>query len=141
MVVHLIKLSVGSTSIGDLKRWQATLLTRNKGTARDGLAHHVTRMMPRRAEELTEGGSIYWVIAGSIQARQRIVGVEEAATNKGKQCRLLLDPELIAVRPAARGPFQGWRYLEVKDAPPDLDESDGADDLPIRAELAELGLL
>jgi hypothetical protein len=141
MPVHLIKLSVGSQRIDDLRAWQKTLLKRNKGTPREGLAHHVTRMMPRRAEELIGGGSIYWVIAGFIQARQNIVGIDEVETAKGRQCRLLLDPELIPVRPVARKPFQGWRYLEARDAPPDESRAACDDDLPIRAELAELGLL
>jgi hypothetical protein len=37
---------------------------------------HVTRMAPKRAVDILEGGSLYWVIKGQISARQAMVGVE-----------------------------------------------------------------
>ena len=56
----------------------------------------------------------------------------------------MLDPVLVRTAPALKRPFQGWRYLDPKDAPPDLTpgrESD--DDLPpdLSAKLAEIGVL
>ncbi|GGY52434.1 DUF1489 family protein [Parvularcula lutaonensis] len=141
MTIHLIKLCVGADRIDDLKSWQHTLLQRNKGTRLQGLVHHTTRMFPKRAEELKDGGSIYWVIAGQIQVRQPIVDLQEVTTNEGRKCRIVLEPGLILVNPTVKGPFQGWRYLKPEDAPGDLGSSAEGDDLPIRAELAELGLL
>lgn len=141
MTVHLIKLCVGAERIDDLEAWQQTLLRRNQGTALAGHPHHTTRMFPKRRDALLAGGSIYWVIAGQIQVRQGIIDLQAVETQEGRKCLIVLDPELVRVVPAARGPFQGWRYLEPKDAPADLSSGQAGDDLPIRAELAELGLL
>lgn len=141
MTVNLIKLCVGADRVDDLTAWQNTLLSRHKGTALAGYATHVTRMFPKRKEELLDGGSMYWVIAGQIQVRQPIVDLQEVQTNEGRKCRIVLDPDIVLVNPTIRGPFQGWRYLQSKDAPGDLGSHAGAEDLPIRAELAELGLL
>ncbi len=139
MSLHLIKLSVGSESVASLARWQAERL------ARTGRLFHKTRMMPRRGEELLDGGSIYWVIRGIVRARQRLVGLEREPDATGRPYALLLhDPELVRTLPRRHRPFQGWRYLLPKDAPPDLrDLPQGIGDLPpeMAAELCELGLL
>lgn len=139
MTLHMIKLSVGSESVETLAGWQRERL-RNHGRL-----WHGTRMTPRRQEELLDGGSIYWVIKGLIQARQRLIGFDfllEAEDNRTTM--LLLDPELVPVEPRRHRPFQGWRYLEPEDAPRDLarGESTG-EDLPpeMLAELRDLGLL
>lgn len=137
----MIKLSVGSQAVEDLAQWQQLVIRRNKGTALEGYAHHVTRMFPKRADELMNGGSIYWVIARQVLCRQSILDVQEVQTTQGRKCCLVLDPDLVRVHPVARKPFQGWRYLKPDDAPADLDQEAGGEDLPIRGELAELGLL
>lgn len=106
---------------------------------------HVTRMWPRRAAELLEGGSLYWVMKGAVACRQRIAALEEARGEDGvRRCRIVLDPELIRVSPAPRRAFQGWRYLAAADAPPDLGPVGGAeDDLPeaLREALARMGVV
>ncbi len=137
MSLHLIKLSVGTDSIADLGAWQAA---RRKAW---GEVRHVTRMVPKRAGELLDGGSIYWVVKGEIQVRQRLVGIRPFTDDEGiKRCALVLDPDLVATECVPRGPFQGWRYFPAKDAPPDL-SAGGAQDLPpaLRKELRALGLL
>lgn len=142
MTVNLIKLCVGADRVDDLKNWHQTLLQRNAGTELKNLVHHTTRMFPKRREELLDGGSLYWVIAGQVQVRQPIVDLREVQTGEGRKCMIVLDPGLVLVHPSVRRPFQGWRYLEPADAPGDLTAGGaGGDDLPIRAELAELGLL
>jgi hypothetical protein len=133
--VHLIKLSVGTETVDDLRRWQ------QRQAKRSGRPNHVTRMFPKRAEELKDGGSIYWVIAGQIRARQRILDLDAVSTKAGTKCKIVLDEKLVSVAPAPRGPFQGWRYLKPEDAPRDLPEGLAPDDAVIHAELAELGLL
>ena len=106
---------------------------------------HVTRMTPKRAEDLVDGGSLYWVIKGQIAARQALLAVEPFRDADGVgRCRLWLDGEVVAVAPRPMRAFQGWRYYAPKDAPPDLDESQaGVAAMPeaLRRELASLGLL
>jgi hypothetical protein len=138
MTLHLIKLCVGAACVSDLAERQIAM---RKG-ARGRLAHR-TRQTPRRAPEILKGGSIYWVISGAVCVRQRIVGIEAATGDDGvERCDIVLDPRLIATARRTRRPFQGWRYLPIADAPPDLTrrEDDPGDDL-MRATLLELGLI
>ena len=145
MPLHLIKLCVGADSLDDLRHWMAA---RMREAERRGapLRHaHVTRMTPKRADEILKGGSLYWVIKGLISARQAIVGIEPFMDKDGVgRCRLWLDGEVVAVAPRPMRAFQGWRYYEAKDAPPDLDRvQPGFAEMPesMRRELAGLGLL
>jgi hypothetical protein len=145
MPLHLIKLCVGADSLADLRDWMET---RMREAAKRGAPRrhaHVTRMTPKRAEALVDGGSLYWVIKGLIAARQRLIAVEPFVDADGiGRCRLWLDGEVVAVAPRPMRAFQGWRYYEPKDAPPDLDESQaGVAEMPemLRRELASLGLL
>ena len=139
--INIIKLSVGSESVETLTEWQAdrrTLLGRDHSM-------HVTRMWPRRETEVFNGGSMYWVIKGFIQARQKIIGFEEVIGEDGiRRCGIMLAPELIRTTVVRRRPFQGWRYLTPEDAPNDLPKGRKYDDaLPKALEiaLADLGLL
>ena len=102
---------------------------------------HVIRMYPRREADVLAGGSIYWVIDGYFAVRQRITGLDRITVDDGTQkCRIALDRALIPVQPWPRRPFQGWRYLEPDDAPPD--SGDVRDDSQrLHRELSELGLL
>jgi len=144
MTVNLIKLAVGIDSFSHLQQRQAARLSEAAGSSEPRL-RHLTRSTPRRADEILDGGSIYWVIKRSIRARQRIVDIDKTVNHKGlPRCALILDPELVPVRARPCRPFQGWRYLEQKDAPVDaLGFQDDADALPaeMAEELRELGLL
>jgi hypothetical protein len=107
---------------------------------------HVTRSMPKRRDEVLEGGSLYWVIKGVVRVRQRIVGLEPTVGENGvPHCAIVYDPELISVAARPHRPFQGWRYLEPEQAPPDVRETEWAtgDEPPpgMLAELRELGLV
>lgn len=139
MSLHLIKLSVGTEDLEDLRCWQARRL------AETGRVFHRTRMMPRRRDELLAGGSIYWVIKGFVLARQRLAGIERIAYSDGTPATsLVLDPDLVRVVPTPHRPFQGWRYLPGVRAPPDLADLPGsAAELPpeMLAELRQLGLI
>ncbi|MGI9374004.1 MAG: DUF1489 family protein [Hyphomicrobiales bacterium] len=138
MTMHLIKLSVGSESIETLTEWQALRFKNEKQV------YHVTRMRPRREEEILDGGSIYWVIKGMIQVRQRVIALEPVTGEDDiKRVKLVFDPELVPVRPSPRRAFQGWRYLNVEDAPSDLPKNARSTDIPqeMRNDLAELGLI
>lgn len=133
MALHLIKLCVGIDSADELRAWRAM-------RAAQGHKSIVpTRQTPKRFAELVQGGSLYWVIKGQVLLRQTILRVD--TLSEGQQpCRIELDPELIAVAPQPRRPFQGWRYLDPKDAPPDLSTAEG-EQMPeaLAKELRELG--
>ncbi len=138
MTVHLLKLAVGAESVESLGRWQAGRLRAV------GEIAHTTRMIPKRRDEVLDGGSLYWVIKGFVQVRQRLRDIRPFTDADGIQrCDLLMDPDLVAVEAVPRRPFQGWRYLAPKDAPRDCDGSTGFSDMPpaLQAELRELGLL
>lgn len=142
MTVHMVKLCVGADSIQDLKDWQNTVMARRGAMGLSDLPVHETRMMPKRAEDLTNGGSIYWVVKGNILVRQRILYVNAELDRSGrKYCELVLDRKLFPTSPTPRKAFQGWRYLEPKDAPADLDGTSGSD-LPanLSAELRNAGV-
>jgi hypothetical protein len=134
--VNLIKLCVGVDSVEQLETWQQT----RGGTH----SSHTTRMRPKRQGELLNGGSLYWVIKGVIQARQPILALEEVVGEDGKsRCRMVLGTPLIRTLAAPRRPFQGWRYLNVDDSPPDQVRARQADsELPpeLAAALADIGL-
>jgi len=143
MAIHLQKLSVGSESIATLQDWQKMVVRRRVKKGLSPHHQHVTRMFPKQKEALLDGGSIYWVIKGLIQCRNEIVDLEETQTKDGrKACAIVMDPNLIAVVPTPKRPFQGWRYLKVEDAPADLGLINGAGDLPpeLRAKLVNLGV-
>lgn len=137
--VHLLKLSVGSESVEQLVDWQA----RRSQQRRDGRYYHVTRMWPKRAGELLDGGSIYWVIQGVILARQNIAAFEELIGEDGiRRCAIFLDAEVIRTEATPKRPFQGWRYLEPGNAPRDLTSGKAEGGLPpaLAAALAEIGV-
>jgi len=147
MPLHLIKLCVGADSIEDLAAWQAERLkARRKAGEKKPLPFHRTFQMPKRKDELLDGGSLYWVIKGIVQVRQPLADIEEGTRDDGTPCCLLvLKNELIPVRPVPRRPFQGWRYLDSGEAPADLGSraADGVAAMPakLRKDLADLGLL
>ena len=137
--VHLLKLSVGSESVEQMIDWQR----RRSSQRRDGRHYHLTRMWPKRGAEILDGGSLYWVIQGVILARQEITALEEVTGEDGiRRCAIFLAPDAIRVAATPKRPFQGWRYLDPKDAPPDLASRPDESDLPPRlmAALAEIGV-
>ena len=143
MPLHLLKLCVGAESIGDLEDWIAETLAGRGGRGLPAEQTHTTRMVPTRTEELLDGGSLYWVIKGEVACRQRLYGIRPFVDGDGiRRCHLVLEPVVHRVEPRPSRPFQGWRYLQPKDAPPDL-AGGQAVVLPdeLRRELRSLGLL
>ena len=139
MTINLSRPAVGITDLDHLIE-----VMRQRGQQDGGMgAYMTTRNVPKRVEELCNGGSIYWIIGGQFRARQQVLKLERLEADDGRgYCNIYLDPEVIPTRPYPRRAHQGWRYLEPKDAPPDLKAGEGAD-LPeeMAAELRELGLL
>lgn len=131
--INLIKLSVGTESVEGLQDWQNT----PRAQASDGLPRHVTRMWPKRGEEILNGGSIYWVIKGVILCRQPIARLDEVIGEDGlRRCAITSEPGLIRVMPTPKRAFQGWRYLKPEDAPMDLPEGRSSE-IPLPAELTK----
>jgi len=145
MPLHLIKLCVGCDSVRDLEDWIKQKLKQKRKNGEKPERIHTTRMVPKRAAELIEGGSLYWVIRGEIMCRERILAVRPFVDRNGVgRCALVLDPKVVLVAPRPCRAFQGWRYLAAKDAPRDLDKvAKGAALMPekMRRELRELGLM
>lgn len=138
MALHIIKLCVGVSELREFEDWRR----REQKAGRD--MSHTTRMFPKRAPEILNGGSIYWVIRGFIMVRQRIKALKPVRGRDGiMRCRIAFDSGYVLVRPTPRRAFQGWRYLEAGDAPPDLKRTSGLANMPekLRTELAALGLL
>ncbi|MCC6719569.1 MAG: DUF1489 domain-containing protein [Acetobacteraceae bacterium] len=140
-MLHMTKLCVGIRDIADLRAHQQAHLARGE------VLRHRTRSFPRRAAEIIDGGSLYWVIAGATVVRQRVVDIIADHWEDGSKCAgLIFDPALVAVAARTTRPFQGWRYLDPAAAPPDLlagHDAEGSDALPpaLRRALEDLGLL
>lgn len=145
MTVHLIKLCVGVDSVEELAVWQAERLKRLKREKEKPELCHRTLQTPRRRAEILDGGSLYWVIKGFVLVRQRVLDLRPDAKEDGTACcGIVLDPELVTTRAHPRRAFQGWRYLEAADAPPDARGLvDERDDMPpgMREALRELRLI
>ena len=142
-MLHLIKLCVGVDSLEELARWQKQRLAEKKKKGQKPELVHITRQTPKRAEELLDGGSLYWVIKGQIAARQRLTALRPLTREGVPHCGLVYDKKLVPVVRRPRAAFQGWRYLESEDAPPDLVKGQHSDELPekLASELRALGLL
>jgi hypothetical protein len=134
MALHMIKLVVGCDTIEDLLDWRATRMAPNEPWILR------TRQTPKRAAEMIDGGSVFRVFRGVILCRQRILGVATVGEGVTARCEVTLSEEIVRVAPTPRRAFQGWRYLDPKDAPPDLEES-GLGDAPseLARQLREIG--
>jgi hypothetical protein len=145
MSLHLLKLCVGCDSITDLEEWIEENRTQHRRLRRPFEQTHTTRMVPKRADEIVRGGSLYWVIRGQVACRQRLLEIRPFTDKEGiGRCRLVLDTAVVPVEPRPFRPFQGWRYLAAEEAPRDLGRRSGdVARMPeaMRRELADLGLI
>ena len=138
--VHLMKLAVGVPSLDEFEsRIEMRRLSGNRMQV-------WTRSFPKRADEVVGTGSLFWVVAGLLSARQTIVAIEEDTYDDGSRCaRIEVEPVLIRISPLRMRPFQGWRYLQPEAAPTDLDRGgmNAAATLPpaLARDLRELCLL
>jgi hypothetical protein len=130
----MIKLCVGCDTVEDLLDWHAA----DGGAGRPWTMH--TRQTPKRAAEMVDGGSLYRVFKGVILCRQRIVAIATVGEGPNARCEVTLEPQVVRVAPTPRRAFQGWRYLEPKDAPEDL-AADLVGEIPpdLARQLRELG--
>jgi hypothetical protein len=144
MPLHLLKLCVGAGSIADLEDHIAARLAACRAARLPPEQIHTTRMVPKRVDEILDGGSLYWVIKGQIAARQDLVAVRPFTdAEEIGRCDLVLKPEVVPVVPRPCRPFQGWRYLDHDTRPADLASMAGGSGMPehLRFALRELCLL
>lgn len=114
-MLHLTKLAVGVRDPGHLRTLQA------ERSGRDPPLRHRTRNFPRRAAEITAGGSLFWAIGGYLLVRQRVLDIVADQWDDGSACAaIVLDRRLVRLVPRHVKPFQGWRYLKSDDAPEDI---------------------
>lgn len=119
----------------------AHLRQRLERYAEAGEIRLTTRYLPKRHEEMV-GGSLYWILNHTLVGRSPILGFMD---NGQGRTWIRLRPELIPVRSIPKRAHQGWRYLEGKDAPPDLGSAgaDARDAMPPKmlGELMKMGLV
>src|SRR5437660_11394769 len=98
MPLHLIKLAVGCDSVRELKEWVAERMATAKKKGLPLRHIHVTRMTPKREEEILAGGSLYWVIRGEVAAREKINGLEPFRDKDSiGRCRIVMQPTVSAL--------------------------------------------
>ncbi|CAN1544477.1 COG5458 Uncharacterized conserved protein [Sphingomonadaceae bacterium] len=134
MPLNMTRIAFGAESHAHLRQ-------RLEAHASIGEVRLTTRYLPKRHEEMV-GGSLYWILNHSLIGRSPLIGFMD---NGEGRTWIRLRPELIAVRTIPKRAHQGWRYLETKDAPPDLDAvvADGRDEMPAQmlGELMKMGLV
>lgn len=138
MALHMLKLAAGISDLAELKEMQ------KERRKERGIYAFYTRNMPKREEEILDGGSIYWVVKGQIQARQRIKGFKPIINRRGRPAVLVtFEAKLTPTHWRPHRPFRGWRYMTPSEAPKDLPKGTKIKGLPskMEAELRELGLL
>ncbi|MGS4883528.1 DUF1489 family protein [Roseibium sp. MB-4] len=144
MTLHLVKLCVGADSVESLQAWIDFRVEQARAAGLGARTTHTTRMVPTRRDELLDGGSLYWVIKGKIQARQHLLDIRPFTDDAGvKRCDLVLEPRLILTQYQPKRPFQGWRYLKAEDAPKDIRAGGDVQNMPdsMRRDLTELCLI
>ena len=139
-LLHITKIAFGAQSVDSLRRWLESPDDGQGDGSGGGEARLTTRYLPKRHEEMA-GGSLYWIYEHTLVGRSPLLGFEQREDGRWW---IRLEPRLIPVHPTPRRAHQGWRYLEGKDAPPDLGANGEASDvLPPKlvSELAKLGLV
>ena len=128
--LHLTKVAFGCRTLEALQK-------RVAARSREGEIRVVTRMRPKRMDELI-GGSLHWIVKHRIIARQQILRFDDRSDGR---IDIVCSDELVVVSPVPRRGHQGWRYLEAEISG-EADPS-GVADLPPRlyGKLAALALV
>ncbi|MFL2801476.1 MAG: DUF1489 family protein [Paracoccaceae bacterium] len=142
-IVNLIKLCVGNQNVSDLYNSQKNRIIHHEKSDLPA-TFFITRMRPKRENEILNGGSVFWVFKGLILARQKIIGFEDFVSKDTiKRCKIILDRKIILTDTHQKKPFQGWRYFKEQDAPKDREIfSEDKLQLPLKIEkeLSEIGI-
>lgn len=141
-MIHMVKLSVGIANFEELESYRDQRAHWWGADYGEDVHVHRTRMMPKRREEMEGVSSIYWVIAGAIVCRQPILRLQAYTDAEGKNyCDIVMSRDMVRTVPYPKRPFQGWRYLRIEDAPPDIGANENDNSMEIAAELARMGLI
>ena len=129
--LHLTKVAFSCASLETLQR-------RIAARSENGEVRVVTRMRPKRADELI-GGSLHWIVKHRLVARNRILRFED---RKDGRLDIVCSAELEVIVPVPKRAHQGWRYLEGEAPSADSDET-GLGALPPRlyGKLSSLALV
>lgn len=119
--LHLTKVAVGCRTIDALEKRVAS-------RTHDGEVRVVTRMRPKRMDELI-GGSIHWIVKHRLIARQEILRFDD---RKDGRIDIIVSGVLVLIPPSPKRAHQGWRYLAEDDAPDGEGDSSGMSELPPR---------
>lgn len=144
MPLHILKVAAGISSLEQLK---LIVSQYSYSDPELGLIMHMSsRNTPKRADELLDGGSVFWIIKRAIVARAPLVAIREEERLDGRKgCQMCIRPEVISTIPQPKRGFQGWRYLKDEEAPDDLEfngsGSDGHGSPELAQELKSLGLI
>jgi hypothetical protein len=133
MPLNMTRIAFGAESPAHLRE-------RLEMHAHAGEVRLTTRYLPKRHVEMG-GGSLYWIIKHALVGRSPLIGFMD---NGEGRTWIRIRPELIPVRSLPKRAHQGWRYLDEKDAPPDLGEGESAgDQMPAKliGELMRMGLV
>lgn len=130
--LHLTKVAFGCRTIEALEK-------RVAARTRDGEVRVVTRMRPKRADELV-GGSIHWIVKHRLVGRQEILRFED---RKDGRIDIVVSAALELIPPHPKRAHQGWRYLEAANAPGEDGDDSGLSELPplLYTRLAALALV
>ena len=130
--LHLTKVAFGCRTLDALEK-------RVAARTRDGEVRVVTRMRPKRCDELI-GGSLYWIVKHRLVACQQILRFDDRADGR---IDIVCSGDLVLIPASPKRAHQGWRYLEEASAPSNEGDGSGLSDLPPRvyAKLAGLGLV
>ena len=130
--LHLTKVAFGCRTIEALQKRVDT-------SARGGEVRFVTRMRPKRADELV-GGSLYWIVRHRLVGCQEILRFDDRADGR---IDIVCSAELSLISPSPKRAHQGWRYLDEASAPSSEGDGSGIAELPPRlyGKLATLALV
>ena len=142
-VINIIKLCVGAQNVSELFKWQKNRII-SVANLEDPVTFIITRMRPKKEEELLNGGSIYWVFKGLILARQKIIGFDNIiGADNILRCKIILNSQIILTESIQKRPFQGWRYFKQEEVPNDRElYSEDKIEIPLelQKELSEIGI-
>lgn len=143
MTLHILKVAAGTGSLSDLRQIVQQYAYNDPELGR--IMHMTSRNTPKRAAEVLDGGSVFWIIKRKIVARAPMVAIREIERSDGRKgCQMCIRPDVIATVPQPKRGFQGWRYFRPENAPGDLvsgDTDSGTGSPELAAELRSLGLI